>query len=44
MKWNTNGQYKIEMWGRDFQYENGLLKSVGDEKMIATLDTVGYSG
>ena len=44
LKWNTNGQYKIEMWGRDFQYENGLLKSVGDEKMIATLDTVGYSG
>lgn len=44
LKWNTNGQYKIELWGCDFQYENGLLKSVGNEKMIATLDTVGYSG
>ena len=44
LKWNSNGQYKVELWGCDFQYENGLLKSVGDEKMIATLDTVGYSG
>ena len=44
LKWNTNGQYKVELWGCDFQYENGLLKSVGNEKMIATLDTVGYSG
>ena len=44
LKWNTNGQYKVELWGCDFQYENGLLKSIGDEKMIATLDTVGYSG
>lgn len=44
LKWNTNGQYKVELWGCDFQYENGLLKSIGNEKMIATLDTVGYSG
>ena len=44
LKWNSNGQYKVELWGCDFQYENGLLKSVGNEKMIATLDTVGYSG
>ena len=44
LKWNSNGQYKVELWGCDFQYENGLLKSIGSEKMIATLDTVGYSG
>ena len=44
LKWNSNGTYKVELWGCDFQYENGLLKSIGDEKMIATLDTVGYSG
>ena len=44
LKWNTNGQYKVELWGCDFQYENGLLKSIGAEKKIATLDTVGYSG
>ena len=44
LKWNSNGQYKVELWGCDFQYENGLLKSIGTEKMIATLDTVGYSG
>ena len=44
LKWNSNGQYKMELWGCDFQYENGLLKSIGSEKMIATLDTVGYSG
>ena len=44
LKWNTNGQYKIELWGCDFEYENGLLKQIGNEKMIATLDTVGYSG
>lgn len=44
LKFNSNGQYKVELWGCDFQYENGLLKSIGDEKMIATLDTVGYSG
>ena len=44
LKWNSNGQYKIELWGCDFQYENGLLKSIGNERMIATLDTVGYSG
>lgn len=44
IKWNTDGQYKIELWGKDFQYENGLLKSVGAEKKIAALDTVGYSG
>ena len=44
LKWNSNGSYKVELWGCDFQYENGLLKSVGNEKMIATLDTVGYSG
>ena len=44
LKWNSNGQYNVELWGCDFQYENGLLKSIGSEKMIATLDTVGYSG
>lgn len=44
LKFNSNGQYKIELWGCDFQYENGLLKSIGNEKMITTLDTVGYSG
>ena len=44
LKWNSNGKYKVELWGCDFQYENGLLKSIGSEKMIATLDTVGYSG
>ena len=44
LKFNSNGQYKVELWGCDFQYENGLLKSIGSEKMIATLDTVGYSG
>ena len=44
LKWNSNGQYKVELWGCDFQYENGLLKSIGAEKKIATLDTVGYSG
>lgn len=44
LKWNSTGSYKIELWGCDFKYENGLLKSVGNEKMIATLDTVGYSG
>lgn len=44
LKWNTNGQYKVELWGCDFKYENGLLKSVGNEKMIATLDTAAYSG
>ena len=44
LKWNSNGQYKVELWGCDFQYENGLLKSIGNERMIATLDTVGYSG
>ena len=44
LKWNSDGQYKVELWGCDFQYENGLLKSIGAEKKIATLDTVGYSG
>ena len=44
LKWNSDGQYRIELWGCDFQYENGLLKSIGAEKKIATLDTVGYSG
>ena len=44
LKWNSNGQYKVELWGCDYKYENGLLKSIGNERMIATLDTVGYSG
>ena len=44
LKWNSDGQYRVELWGCDFQYENGLLKSIGAEKKIATLDTVGYSG
>ena len=44
LKWNSDGKYRIELWGCDYQYENGLLKSIGNERMIATLDTVGYSG
>ena len=44
LKWNSDGKYGIELWGCDFQYENGLLKSIGSEKKIATLGTVGYSG
>ena len=44
LKWNSDGKYQVELWGCDFQYENGLLKSIGNEKKIATLGTVGYSG
>ena len=44
LKWNSDGKYQVELWGCDFQYENGLLKSIGSEKKIATLGTVGYSG
>ena len=44
LKWNSDGKYGIELWGCDSQYENGLLKSIGSEKKIARLGTVGYSG
>ena len=26
LKWNTQGTYRIELWGKDMTYENGLLK------------------
>ena len=44
LKWNTRGTYRIELWGKDMTYENGLLKSVGNERLISELETVGYSG
>ena len=44
LKWNTQGTYRIELWGKDMTYENGLLKSVGNERLISELETVGYSG
>lgn len=44
LKWNTRGTYKIELWGKDMTYENGLLKTVGNERLVSELDTVGYSG
>ena len=44
LKWNTRGTYKVELWGKDMTYENGLLKSMGNERLISELDTVGYSG
>ena len=44
LKWNSRGTYRIELWGRDMTYENGLLKSVGNERLINELETVGYSG
>lgn len=44
LKWNTQGTYRIELWGKDMTYENGLLKSVGNERLISELQTVGYSG
>ena len=44
LKWNTRGTYRIELWGKDMTYENGLLKSIGEERLISELETVGYSG
>lgn len=44
LKWNSRGTYRIELWGKDMTYENGLLKSVGNERLISELETVGYSG
>ena len=44
LKWNTRGTYRIEIWGKDMTYENGLLKSIGEERLISELETVGYSG
>ena len=44
LKWNTRGTYKVELWGKDMTYENGILKSIGNERLISELDTVGYSG
>ena len=37
LKWNTQGTYRIELWGKDMTYENGLLKSVGNERLISEL-------
>ena len=42
LKWNSQGTYRIELWGKDMTYENGLLKSVGNERLISELDTVGF--
>ena len=42
LKWNTSGTYKVELWGKDMTYENGLLKSVGNERLISEIETVGF--
>ena len=39
LKYNTNGQYQIELWARKMTYANGLLTSVGEEELVSTLPT-----
>ena len=39
LKYNTNGQYQIELWAKKMTYANGLLTNVGDEELVSTLPT-----
>ena len=39
LKYNTNGQYQIELWAKKMTYANGLLTNVGNEELVSTLPT-----
>ena len=39
LKYNTNGQYQIELWAKKMTYANGLLTNVGEEELVSTLPT-----
>lgn len=39
LKYNTQGEYQIELWAKKMTYVNGLLTNVGNEELVSTLPT-----
>lgn len=42
IRYNSDDSHNIELWGRSFTYDHGLLKSVGDLELQSTIPTTPH--